>query len=111
MTEAQVKQANTEEAKPANTTEAPRQKMPSFPSVSSLIGKKSQVRRKITCPLSGDAAPKIDYKNIPLMQRYTSDRGKILPSRITNVSQKKQRQLAVAIKRSRYLALMPYIDN
>lgn len=65
-------------------------------------------RRQKTCPFSGDKAPKIDYKDIKLLQRYVSERGKIVPSRITAVSQKKQRELAKAIKRARYLALLPY---
>ena len=54
-------------------------------------------------------APKIDYKDTRLLQRYVSERGKIVPSRITAVSAKKQRALAQAVKRSRYLALMPYV--
>ena len=53
--------------------------------------------------------PKIDYKDVKLLQRYVSERGKIVPSRITAVSQKKQRELAKAIKRARYLALLPYV--
>ena len=52
---------------------------------------------------------KIDYKDTRLLQRYTSERGKIVPSRITAVSAKKQRELAKAIKRARFLALMPYV--
>jgi small subunit ribosomal protein S18 len=56
-------------------------------------------RRKKTCPFSGDNAPKIDYKDVKLLQRYISERGKIVPSRITAVSNKKQRILANAIKR------------
>ena len=59
-------------------------------------------------PISSDRSPKIDYKDIKLLQRYVSERGKIVPSRITAVSQKKQRELAKAIKRARYLALLPY---
>ena len=66
-------------------------------------------RRRKTCPFSGANAPKIDYKDIRLLQRYISERGKIVPSRITAVSQKKQRELAKAIKRARYLALLPYV--
>ena len=58
------------------------------------------------CPLSIKNAPKIDYKNIPLLKRYTSESGKILPSRITYVSKKKQRELSKAIKRARVLALL-----
>ena len=66
-------------------------------------------RRRKTCPFSGANAPKIDYKDVKLLQRYVSERGKIVPSRITAVSQKKQRELAKAIKRARYLALLPYV--
>jgi small subunit ribosomal protein S18 len=66
-------------------------------------------RRRKTCPFSGANAPKIDYKDIRLLQRYISERGKIVPSRITAVSQKKQRELAQAIKRARFLGLLPYI--
>jgi small subunit ribosomal protein S18 len=62
-------------------------------------------RRRKTCPFSGANAPKIDYKDVRLLQRYISERGKIVPSRITAVSQKKQRELAKAIKRARFLGL------
>jgi small subunit ribosomal protein S18 len=65
-------------------------------------------RRRKTDPLSGSNAPKIDYKDVRLVQRYVSERGKIVPSRITAVSAKKQRSLAQAIKRARFLGLMPY---
>ena len=68
-------------------------------------------RRPKSCPFSGEKAPKIDYKNVKLLQRFTSERGKIVPSRITAVSAKKQRELATAIKRARNLALMPFIIN
>jgi len=61
---------------------------------------------KKNCPLSVKGAPKIDYKNIRLLKKYVSENGKILPSRITNVSQKKQRELALSIKRARNLALI-----
>jgi small subunit ribosomal protein S18 len=66
-------------------------------------------RRMKTCPFSGANAPKIDYKDVKLLQRYISERGKIVPSRITAVSNKKQRILANAIKRARYMALLPYL--
>jgi small subunit ribosomal protein S18 len=66
-------------------------------------------RRRKTCPFSGANAPRIDYKDVRLLQRYISERGKIVPSRITAVSQKKQRELAQAIKRARFLALLPYV--
>ena len=58
------------------------------------------------CPLSIKNAPIIDYKNIKLLKKYISENGKILPSRITNVSQKKQRELSLSIKRARNLALI-----
>jgi len=66
-------------------------------------------RRRKTCPFSGDNAPKIDYKDVKLLQRYISERGKIVPSRITAVCALKQRELAKAIKRARYMALLPYV--
>ena len=66
-------------------------------------------RRRKVFPFSGANAPKIDYKDVKLLQRYVSERGKIVPSRITAVSQKKQRELAKAIKRARFLALLPYV--
>ena len=61
---------------------------------------------KKNCPLSGKGAPIVDYKNIKLLKRYISENGKILPSRITSVSQKKQRELSLSIKRARNLALL-----
>ena len=67
------------------------------------------IRRRKVCPFSGAQAPKIDYKDVKLLQRYVSERGKIVPSRITAVSAKKQRELAKAIKRARFLALLPYV--
>ena len=66
-------------------------------------------RRRKSCPFTGPNAPKIDYKDTRLLQRYISERGKIVPSRITAVSQKKQRELAKAIKRARFIGLLPYI--
>ena len=65
---------------------------------------KFQFKRK--CPLTGKNAPEIDYKNIKLLKKYISENGKILPSRITAVSQKKQRLLSLSIKRARILALI-----
>ena len=66
---------------------------------------------KKNCPLSIKGAPKIDYKNIKLLKKYMSENGKILPSRITNVSQKKQRELSLSIKRARNLALIQNESN
>ena len=65
---------------------------------------KFQFKKK--CPLTGKNAPQIDYKNIKLLKKYVSENGKILPSRITSVSQKKQRKLSLSIKRARILALI-----
>ena len=58
------------------------------------------------CPLSGKNAPQINYKNIKVLKKYISETGRILPSRITSVSQKKQKELSRAIKRARFLALV-----
>ncbi len=68
-------------------------------------------RRKKTCPFTGPNAPQIDWKNTRLLGRYISERGKIIPSRITAVSQKKQRELAKAIKRARFMGLLPYVQH
>ena len=65
---------------------------------------KFQLKRN--CPLTGKNAPEIDYKNVKLLKRYISENGKILPSRVTSVSQKKQRELSLSIKRARILALV-----
>ena len=74
-------------------------------------GRRPFFRRRKTCPFSGDNAPKNDYKDTKLLSRYISERGKIVPSRITAVSAKKQRELARAIKRARFLALLPYVSQ
>jgi len=66
-------------------------------------------RRRKRCPFSGANAPVIDYKDVRLLQGFVSERGKIVPSRITAVSGKKQRELAQAIKRARHLGLLPYL--
>ena len=66
-------------------------------------------RIKKSCPFSGEDGLKIDYKDVKLLSRYISEKGKIIPSRITSVSAKKQRELARAIKRARYLGLLPYV--
>ena len=73
------------------------------------MARKPFFRRRKTCPFSGENAPKIDYKDVRLLQRYVSERGKIVPSRITAVSAKKQRELGQAIKRARHIGLLPYI--
>ena len=75
-----------------------------FAKLSIFQNQKYKFRKK--CPLSGKGAPAVDYKNIKLLKRYISENGKILPSRITSVSQKKQRELSLSIKRARNLALI-----
>ena len=72
-------------------------------------GRRPFFRRRKSCPFSGANAPKIDYKDVKLLQRFVTERGKIVPSRITAVSAKKQRELAKAIKRARFLGLLPYV--
>jgi small subunit ribosomal protein S18 len=75
-----------------------------FSRLSVFQNQKYKLKKK--CPLSGKDGPVIDYKNIKLLKRYVSENGKILPSRITSVSQKKQRELSLSIKRARNLALI-----
>jgi len=75
------------------------------------FGRKVFFRRRKSCPLSGANAPAIDYKDVKMLQRFVSERGKMLPSRITSVSHKKQRHLAQAIKRARNLALLPFVTQ
>ena len=67
---------------------------------------KTDIKFSKSCPLSGKNAPDIDYKNVKLLKKYTSESGRILPSRVTSVSFKKQRELAKSIKRARLLALI-----
>ncbi|MAV87940.1 MAG: 30S ribosomal protein S18 [Rhodospirillaceae bacterium] len=73
--------------------------------------KKPFFRRRKSCPFSGQNAQIIDYKDTKTLSRYISERGKIVPSRITSVSAKKQRELSIAIKRARFLALLPYVSR
>ena len=66
-------------------------------------------RRRKSCPFSEAGALKIDYKDVRTLQKYISERGRIIPRRITSVSAKHQRSLALAIKRARFLGLLPYV--
>jgi small subunit ribosomal protein S18 len=77
-------------------------------SASPAMGRRPFFRRRKTCPFSSKASPVIDWKDVKLLGRYISERGKIVPSRISAVSTKKQRELANAIKRARFMALLPY---
>ena len=81
-----------------------KQSQSNFSKLSIFQPNKFKFKKK--CPLSGKGAPKIDYKNIRLLKRYVTENGKILPSRITSVSQKKQRELSTSINRARNLGLI-----
>ena len=81
-----------------------KQSQSNFSKLSIFQPNKFKFKKK--CPLSGKGATKIDYKNIRLLKKYVTENGKILPSRITSVSQKKQRELSTSIKRARNLGLI-----
>ncbi len=68
-------------------------------------------RRKRYCRFTAEGINEIDYKDLNLLKAYVSESGKIVPSRITGTSAKYQRQLSLAIKRARFLALLPYSDG
>lgn len=68
-------------------------------------------RRRKYCRFTAEGIEEIDYKDLNTLKNYVSETGKIVPSRITGTSAKYQRQLATAVKRARYLALLPYSDN
>jgi len=72
--------------------------------------KKQYFKRRRICPFSGENIKYIDYKDVRLLIKFVSEQGKIMPSRITSVSAEKQRQLCKAIKRARYLALIPFAN-
>jgi len=67
--------------------------------------------RKKFCRVTADGVKQIDYKDLDTLKAYITETGKIVPSRITGTSAKYQRQLATAIKRARYIALLPYTDQ
>ena len=68
-------------------------------------------RRKKSCKFSSDKAPAIDYKDLAMLKGYVGENGKIVPARITGTRTRYQRELALAIKRARFLALLPYTDK
>ena len=76
---------------------------------SAPVARRQFFRRKKGCPFSGNNAQRIDYKDIKTLQRFVTERGKIIPSRISSVSTKKQRELPIAIKRARFMAILPYV--
>lgn len=82
-----------------NTTAAPS---------ANTLGRGFRRPKRKNCPFRADTSLVLDYKNIHLLKRFLSPRGKILPSRITGVSARYQRKLAAAIKRARHIALLPY---
>ena len=67
--------------------------------------------KKRFCPFSRKNSPKIDYKDVRLLSRYITEKGKIIPRRVTNVARNKQKDLSLAIKRARYIALMSYTNK
>jgi small subunit ribosomal protein S18 len=67
-------------------------------------------RRRKFCRFTAEGVAEIDYKDLELLKNYITETGKIVPSRITGTSAKYQRQLAQAVKRARFLALLPYTD-
>ena len=85
-------------------TNKKRSNQSNFTKLSIFQPQKYKFKKK--CPLSEKGAPIVDYKNIRLLKKYVSENGKIMPSRITSVSQKKQRELSLSIKRARNLALI-----
>ena len=72
---------------------------------------KKEIRTKKICRFTQNDIKYIDYKNVKLLQKYTTEQGKIIPKRITGTSAKYQRQLSIAIKRARHMALMPYVSD
>lgn len=72
---------------------------------------KKEIRTKKICRFTQNNIKYIDYKNIKLLQKFTTEQGKIIPKRITGTSAKYQRQLSIAIKRARHMALLPYVSD
>ena len=72
---------------------------------------RQQIRRRKFCRFTADGITEIDYKDLNILKQYVGESGKIVPSRITGTKAKYQRQLAAAVKRARFLALLPYTDN
>ena len=72
---------------------------------------KKEVKTKKVCRFTQNNIKYIDYKDVKLLQKYTTEQGKIIPKRITGTSSKYQRQLSLAIKRARHMALLPYVSD
>lgn len=72
---------------------------------------RNEVKTKKVCRFTQNNIKYIDYKDVKLLQRYTTEQGKVIPKRITGTSAKYQRQLSIAIKRARHMALLPYVSD
>ena len=72
---------------------------------------RNEIKTKKVCRFTQNKIKYIDYKDVKLLQRYTTEQGKIIPKRITGTSAKYQRQLSIAIKRARHMALLPYVSD
>jgi small subunit ribosomal protein S18 len=72
---------------------------------------RQQFRRRKFCRFTAEGVSEIDYKDLTTLKQYVGESGKIVPSRITGTKAKYQRQLATAVKRARFLSLLPYTDN
>ncbi|GAE26218.1 MULTISPECIES: 30S ribosomal protein S18 [Bacillaceae] len=75
------------------------------------MARRGRPKRRKVCFFTVNKITKIDYKDTDLLKRFISERGKILPRRVTGTSAKYQRQLTIAIKRSRQIALLPYVND
>ena len=73
--------------------------------------RKGRQKRRKVCYFTANGITHIDYKDVDLLKRFVSERGKILPRRVTGTSSKYQRKLTTAIKRSRQMALLPYVND
>ncbi|MFI5237365.1 MAG: 30S ribosomal protein S18 [Ignavibacteriales bacterium] len=76
-----------------------------------MMTAKKEIKTKKVCRFTQAKIKYIDYKNIKLIQKFVSEQGRIIPKRITGTSSKYQRQLAIAVKRARHLALLPYVSE
>ncbi len=72
---------------------------------------KKEIKTKKVCRFTQNNVKYIDYKDVKLLQRYTTEQGKIIPKRITGTASKYQRELSLAIKRARHMALLPYVSD
>ncbi|WP_070120023.1 30S ribosomal protein S18 [Bacillus marinisedimentorum] len=76
-----------------------------------MAGRRGRGKRRKVCFFTSNGITHIDYKDVDLLKRFVSERGKILPRRVTGTSAKYQRKLTIAIKRARQMALLPYVTD